>query len=94
MLLVMGPSASFVSQPVNAEETDDPFAMMDAISVGITTEKTSSISSPPTTTNDNDTKNLNSGNDRSTMNSSTKSDMDAALEESRRRRTIDPRTHG
>jgi hypothetical protein len=89
MLLVMGPSAGFVSQPVNAEESDDPFAMMDAFSVGITTEKTSSISSPPTTT-----KNLNSGNDRSTMNSSTKSDMDAALEESRRRRTIDPRTHG
>jgi hypothetical protein len=81
----------------NAEKDTDPFAVMDAISVGITSEKTIPSISPSPSSNgrskvSSDPMNAKNGDDRNAMNP--KSDMEAALDESRRRRTIDPRTHG
>jgi len=101
MVIILG------SPLVAASAEVDPFAAMDDLlseaGTSTSTGLPSSFASPgsPATNNNSNNNSNNSNSNQSGVDSSkTKaapsktSDMEAALQESRKRRTIDPRTHG
>jgi hypothetical protein len=93
LMIVVG-SGAVTSQPAISAEID-PFAAMDEIlSEGITTDGGSgTISSPGTSTTN--TENESDATTKATNSSPiTNSDMEAALQESKKRRKIGPTTHG
>ena len=82
---------------VSAAEVD-PFAVMDDMLSTGTTALPSSLNAPPGNPITNDENGNKAGTDTKTNPTTTSpnsgSDMAAALQESKKRRTVDPRTHG
>jgi hypothetical protein len=85
-------SALMLGHPATAKAGDDPFAQLDSFASSLSTPETKAAATlpiSPSNTSDDETKTAtNQAQEPST------SPMQAALEESRKRKRIDPRTHG